>query len=407
MGLVIGVDFGSAYLRGAVKKPDGYGAFYEMPSAIGVRKRNWLCGYSAVSYAASKPHQVIFNLKQFKNPKFLETVKETDFPHSISNGPEGLSIPLTLGKSVREWTIPELEARSLGAVTQTAKNLYKTPATDAVIAVPDNASDEEIESIVRSAMSCDLNVKPMRESVLAVIAKGLDKGLGDRLVAVVHVGQSLTMSLVRIKDRDMYVEKVVLHDEKLCGNDVDERLLEFLAPGVKTAIWDPLEKDEKKKMSVEQLQSHKHVVRRRLLNTLNSGKKKFESKDSHKVQVTLEGQKFKTFLLSSKYKEVCQNATRCIIEKVNEQFEDENSTTGDKHKKSDLFAAVIVGGLFNNPVVKESLLDCFRDVPTLYDRIPEQTIALGGAMHGEKITDGGTIPIPPFPFSAPDEGSSV
>ncbi|CAN3374733.1 hypothetical protein DIURU_002286 [Diutina rugosa] len=431
MGLVIGVDPGSSSLRGAVRKSGAYVVFYEQPSAIGLNNRKWVHGHEAISHSGRLPEQVVFNLKQFKNPEFWKSMMgpKHNFPHLINKGPEGLSIPLALGGSVREWTIPELEARSLGAVTQKAKTLCHTPATDAVIAVPDNASDDEVESIVRSAMSCDLNVKPMRESELAVIAHGLDKGLGDRLVAVVHVGQTLTMSLVRIKDHDMYVEEFVLHDEKLCGNDVDERLLETLAPGVQTAIWDKLNDDplslkglskttpkkatekkggeEVKRENRLQLHRDKQFVRRRLLNILNSGKKKLAKKDTHHVEVTLHKRTFMGKVLKKKYEEVCQKASRRIIEKVNEQFEDEHSASSDKHKKSDLFAAVILGGLFNVPVVKESLLECFKDVPKLYDDCPEHTIVLGGAMHGEKITDGGTIPIPPFPFSAPDEGSSV
>ena len=123
--------------------------------------------------------------------------------------------------------------------------------------------------------------------------------------------------------------------------------------------------------------------------------------------MSLEKKKFKTSFSKTKYEEACQEASRRIIDKLNEQFADGDLVSSDKYKKLDLFAIVFVGGLFNLPVVKASLLACFERVPKFYEDNAEQTIALGGAMHGEKITDGGTIPIPPFAFSAPEESSSA
>ena len=427
MGLAIGVDLGSANCLAAA---NGF-VFYNQPSAIGVKNRSWVHGYEAERHSRAEPSHVVFNPKQFKNPKLLKKLRETKrlFPYPINRAPKGLRIALPSGRSTQDWTIPELEGLMLRGVKQEAKKTLDVTATDAVVAVPDNVSDDEIETMARKATLSGLNVKLTRELELAVIAHRLDKGLGNRLVAVVHVGQTLKMSLVRIKDRDMYVEEVVLNDEKLCGNYVDERLIQTYASDAKTATVDKIDYDKlfseensktkpkkgtKKKGKVERDREIKlrrrldeQRVQRRLLNSLNGGKKRVLTKSSSNIQVSLGQQNYNGKLLDEEYKRVCQEASRCIIDKVNEQFADEDLVSSDKYKKLDLFAAVVLGGLFNNPVVKASLLDCFRDVPTLHHKFPEQTIVLGGAKQCEEITRGGTIPIPPFAFSAPEEGSSA
>lgn len=282
------------------------------------------------------------------------------------------------------------------------------PATDAVIAVPDDASDDEIETIVREATLHDLNVKPMRELELAVIAHGLDKGLGDRLVAVVHAGQTFKMSLVRIKDRDMYIEKVVLNDKNF-GNEVDERLKNTFAPDVEERFKPEVKLTKKamKKMKVSKLQHDKQVVRRKFINTLNRGKVLLSRKSYCKNHVRYHKKNYNKYLLRKQCEEVCQETFERIINEVNGKFDDEHLANGDKLKKLDLFAVVFVGGFFNDPVLWKMLLDCFKDVPKLHDACPEMTIAQGGAVHGKKITDDGTIHIPLFPFSTPDEGNSV
>lgn len=407
MGLAIGVDCGSAYYRAAA---NGHDVFYNEPSAVGVQKGKWVHGYEAVLHSANWPNQVVLNFGQFKNPKFLETVKDPE--HELSNmigeGPEGVSIHLPMGKVKRDWTIPELQARMFIGVQKEAKEVCGRPATDAVIAVPDDASDEEIESIVKNATLSGLNVKPMRELVLAVIAHGLDKGLGDRLVAVVNAGQTFKMTLVRIKDRDMYIEKVVLVDENF-GNEVDERLKNSFAPDVEERFKPEVKLTKKamKKINLSKLKHDKQVVRRKLINTLNRGKVLLSRKSYCKIHVRYRKKNYNKHLLREQYEKICEETFKRIINEVTGRFDDEHAVNGDKLKKLDLFAVVFVGGFFNDPVLRKMLLDCFEDVPELHHARPEMTIAQGGAVHGKKITNDGTIDIPPFPFSAPDEGSSA
>ena len=129
---------------------------------------------------------------------------------------------------------PEVAARVLQKMKQTAESYLGTDVTEAVITVPAYFNDSQRQATKDAGRIAGLDVKRIiNEPTAAALAYGLEKQQGDRKIAVYDLGGgTFDISIIEIADVDGEHQFEVLStngDTFLGGEDFDRRLIDYLA----------------------------------------------------------------------------------------------------------------------------------------------------------------------------------
>ena len=193
-----------------------------------------LVGQSAKRQAVTNPFNTLFAVKRLIGRKFSEDVVQQDMdlmPYKIvkaSNGDAWVQV------GDKELAPPEVAARILQKLKQTAEDYLGTEVTGAVITVPAYFNDSQRQATKDAGKIAGLDVKRIiNEPTAAALAYGLDKQEGDRKIAVYDLGGgTFDISIIEIAEVDGEHQFEVLStngDTFLGGEDFDRRLIDYLA----------------------------------------------------------------------------------------------------------------------------------------------------------------------------------
>ena len=193
-----------------------------------------LVGQSAKRQAVTNPHNTIFASKRLVGRKFDEEVVQRDLdlmPYKIVKAKNGDAWIEAKGKQMAP---PEVSARVLQKMKQTAESYLGTEVTEAVITVPAYFNDSQRQATKDAGRIAGLEVKRIiNEPTAAALAYGLEKQQGDRKIAVYDLGGgTFDISIIEIADVDGEHQFEVLStngDTFLGGEDFDRRLIDYLA----------------------------------------------------------------------------------------------------------------------------------------------------------------------------------
>ena len=163
-----------------------------------------LVGQSAKRQAVTNPHNTIFASKRLVGRKFDEDVVQRDLdlmPYKIVKAKNGDAWIEAGGKQMAP---PEIAARVLQKMKQTAENYLGTEVTEAVITVPAYFNDSQRQATKDAGRIAGLEVKRIiNEPTAAALAYGLEKQQGDRKIAVYDLGGgTFDISIIEIADVD-------------------------------------------------------------------------------------------------------------------------------------------------------------------------------------------------------------
>jgi len=149
----------------------------------------------------------------------------------------------------KNYNAQEISARVLGKLKRDAEQYLGEPVTDAVITVPAYFNDAERQATKDAGQIAGLNVlRIINEPTAAALAYGLDKGKEDELILVFDLGGgTFDVSLLEVgKDDDFSTIEVraTSGDNRLGGDDWDQRVVEYLIKQVKNATGVDLSKDK-------------------------------------------------------------------------------------------------------------------------------------------------------------------
>jgi molecular chaperone DnaK len=149
----------------------------------------------------------------------------------------------------KNYNAQEISARILGKLKRDAEQYLGEPVTDAVITVPAYFNDAERQATKDAGQIAGLNVlRIVNEPTAAALAYGLDKGKEDELILVFDLGGgTFDVSLLEVgKDDDFSTIEVraTSGDNRLGGDDWDQRVVEYLIKQVKNATGVDLSKDK-------------------------------------------------------------------------------------------------------------------------------------------------------------------
>ena len=331
-----------------------------------------LVGQSAKRQAVTNPHNTIFASKRLIGRKFDEDVVQRDLdlmPYKIVKAKNG---DAWIEARDKQMAPPEISARVLQKMKQTAESYLGTDVTEAVITVPAYFNDSQRQATKDAGRIAGLEVKRIiNEPTAAALAYGLEKQQGDRKIAVYDLGGgTFDISIIEIADVDGEHQFEVLStngDTFLGGEDFDRRLIDYLA-------------DEFKKDQGMDLRGDALAMQR-----LKEGaeKAKIELSSSAQTEINLpyitadqSGPKHLNLKLTrAKFESLVDDLISRTIDPCKTALQDAGLSA------SEIDDVLLVGGQIRMPKVQDAVKDFFGKEPRR-DVNPDEAVAMGAAIQG-------------------------
>ncbi|MBL6918092.1 MAG: molecular chaperone DnaK, partial [Gammaproteobacteria bacterium] len=272
----------------------------------------------------------------------------------------------------KQMAPPEVAARVLQKMKQTAESYLGTDVTEAVITVPAYFNDSQRQATKDAGRIAGLDVKRIiNEPTAAALAYGLEKQQGDRKIAVYDLGGgTFDISIIEIADVDGEHQFEVLStngDTFLGGEDFDRRLIDYLA--------DEFKKDQGMDLRGDAL------AMQRLKESAE--KAKIELSSSAQTEINLpyitadqSGPKHLNLKLSrAKLEALVEDLISRTINPCKTALDDAGLSA------SDIDDVLMVGGQTRMPKVQETVKNFFGAEPRR-DVNPDEAVAVGAAIQG-------------------------
>ncbi|MCT2055688.1 MULTISPECIES: molecular chaperone DnaK [Dermabacter] len=275
----------------------------------------------------------------------------------------------------KKYTPQEISARILGKLKRDAESYLGQTVTDAVITVPAYFNDAERQATKDAGQIAGLNVlRIINEPTAAALAYGLEKGKDDERILVFDLGGgTFDVSLLEIsKDEDGSAIQVVATagDNRLGGDDWDQRVVDYLVSQVKNKDGVDLSKDR--------------IALHRLKEAAEQAKKELSSSTSTNI--------------SLQYLSMSENGPIHLDEKLTRShFEELTSDLLERTKApfhqvikdadvsvSDIDHVILVGGSTRMPAVTEVVTSLTGKEPNKGVN-PDEVVAYGAALQAAVI----------------------
>ena len=278
----------------------------------------------------------------------------------------------------KKYTAQEISARILGKLKRDAEEYLGAPVTDAVITVPAYFNDAERQATKDAGQIAGLNVlRIVNEPTAAALAYGLDKGKEDEKILVFDLGGgTFDVSLLEVgKDEtDGFTTVQVAAtsgDNRLGGDDWDNRIVEYLIKQVKNASGVDLSKDK--------------IALQRLREAAEQAKKELSSATSTNI--------------SMQYLSMSENGPIHLDEKLTRtQFQQMTQDLLDRTKTpfhnvirdagislSEIDHIVLVGGSTRMPAVADVVRELTGGKEPNKGVNPDEVVAVGAAIQAGVI----------------------
>jgi molecular chaperone DnaK len=379
MGRVIGIDLGTT--NSCVAVIDGEQARViensegdrTTPSVVAFTKDDEvLVGQSAKRQAVTNPVNTLFAVKRLIGRKFDNEVVQRDIdmvPYKIVKADNGDAWVEANGKAM---AAPEISARVLMKMKQTAEDYLGETVTEAVVTVPAYFNDSQRQATKDAGKIAGLDVKRIiNEPTAAALAYGMDKQRGDRKIAVYDLGGgTFDVSVIEIAEIDGEHQFEVLAtngDTFLGGEDFDMRIISFLAEEFQKESGVDISKDP---LAMQRLKE--------------AGEKaKIELSSSQQTDVNL------PYITADATgpKHLNIKLTRAKLESLVEDLVArtmapcKTALTDAGLKASEIDDVILVGGQSRMPKVQEEVQSFFGQEPRR-DVNPDEAVAIGAAIQG-------------------------
>jgi molecular chaperone DnaK len=340
------------------------------PSVVAISKDGErLVGQVAKRQAVTNPENTVFSIKRFMGRKFDEVKTESSrVPYKMVRADNGDAWVEARGK---KYSPPEISAMVLQKLKQAAEDYLGEKVADAVVTVPAYFNDAQRQATKDAGKIAGLNVlRIINEPTAAALAYGLDKKKDETIAVYDFGGGTFDISVLEVGEGVVEV-KATNGDTHLGGDDLDDRIIEWLAAEFKGTDGIDLAKD---RMALQRLKE-------------GAEKAKIELSTAMETEINLpfvtadaSGPKHLQIKLTrAKLEALVDDLLQRTMAPVKQALAD----AGVDPKKID--EVVLVGGSTRMPKVQQMVREFFGKEPHKGVN-PDEVVAIGAAAQGGVLT---------------------
>ncbi len=379
MGKIIGIDLGTtnscvAVMEGTTPRViENSEGDRTTPSIVAFTEDGEvLVGQSAKRQAVTNPQNTVYAVKRLIGRRYDEKEVQKDIklvPYKIVKADNG---DAWVEVNDEKMASPEVSARILMKMKQTAEEYLGEEVTEAVVTVPAYFNDSQRQATKDAGKIAGLTVKRIiNEPTAAALAYGMDKKRGDKTIAVYDLGGgTFDVSIIEVAEIDGEHQFEVLStngDTFLGGEDFDMRLIDYLSDEFKKESGidlhtDPLAlqrlKEAAEKAKIELSSSQQTDVNLPYITADASGPKHLNIK-----------------MTRAKLESLVEDLVERTVEPCRLALKDAGLSA------SEIDDVILVGGQTRMPKVQETVKEFFGQEPRK-DVNPDEAVAVGAAIQG-------------------------
>lgn len=267
----------------------------------------------------------------------------------------------------KSYTPQEISAMILQKLKTDAENYLGEKITQAVITVPAYFEDSQRQATKDAGKIAGLEVlRIINEPTAASLAYGLDKGEGQTILVFDLGGGTFDVSILELGD-GVFEVKATSGNNKLGGDDFDERVMDYLVSEFKKETGIDLSKDR--------------MAMQRLRDAAEKAKKELSSVQQTNVNLPFitanqEGpQHLDISLTRAKFDELIDDLVEKTMGPTRQALSDAGLKAGDIDK------VILVGGSTRVPLVQEKIKQILDKEPHKGIN-PDECVAVGAAIQG-------------------------
>ncbi|MFY7671673.1 molecular chaperone DnaK [Tenacibaculum sp. MEBiC06402] len=323
-------------------------------------------GDPAKRQAVTNPTKTVYSIKRFMGNKYSESQKEADrVPYDVVKGDNDTP---RVKIDDRLYTPQEISAMVLQKMKKTAEDYLGQDVSEAVITVPAYFNDAQRQATKEAGEIAGLKVRRIiNEPTAAALAYGLDKADSDKKIVVFDFGGGThDVSILELGD-GVFEVLATDGDTHLGGDDVDEKIINWLADEFNAEENMDLRKDP---MALQRLKEASEKAKIELSSTTST------EINLPYITATASGPKHLVRTLSrAKFEQLIDDLVRRTIEPCKTALKNADLST------SDIDEVILVGGSTRIPAIQEAVEKFFGKAPSKGVN-PDEVVSLGAAIQG-------------------------
>ncbi len=327
-------------------------------------------GDPAKRQAITNPTKTIYSIKRFMGNKFSDCSKEVErVPYKVVKGDNDTP---RVEIDDRKYTPQEISAMVLQKMKKTAEDFLGQEVSEAVITVPAYFNDSQRQATKEAGEIAGLEVKRIiNEPTAAALAYGLDKKMSDQKIVVFDFGGGThDVSILELGD-GVFEVLATDGDTHLGGDDVDDKIITWLA--------DEFQKDEgldlrKDPMALQRLKEAAEKAKIELSSTTST-----EINLPYIMPVDGVPKHLVRTLSKAVFEQLISDLVKRTIEPCKAALKSSGLST------SDIDEVILVGGSTRIPAIQEAVEKFFGKAPSKGVN-PDEVVSVGAAIQGGVLT---------------------
>jgi len=327
-------------------------------------------GDPAKRQAVTNPTKTVYSIKRFMGNKFSESSKEAKrVPYKVVKGDNDTP---RVDIDGRLYTPQEISAMILQKMKKTAEDYLGHDVSEAVVTVPAYFNDAQRQATKEAGEIAGLKVsRIINEPTAAALAYGLDKANDDKKIVVFDFGGGThDVSILELGD-GVFEVLATDGDTHLGGDDVDEKIINWLAEEFKAEENMDLREDP---MALQRLKEAAEKAKIELSSTTAT------EINLPYVTATASGPKHLVrSLTKAKFEQLIDDLVKRTIEPCKKALKSADLSI------SDIDEIILVGGSTRIPAIQEAVEKFFGKAPSKGVN-PDEVVSLGAAIQGGVLT---------------------